>query len=269
MQQQASALAGVHMFWHGPPLSRIERLCMSSFVANGHTVQLHVYEEPQHVPAGVTLCDASQVLPRDALFVHRESGSLAVFADWFRYRLLAERGGLWVDTDVVCLRPFTHAGPEIFGWQDQSTINNAVLGLPPDHALARWMVACCERPNRVLPYDSRRMRRRKLTRRLLGRGRAASTWGETGPAGLTAAARHLGCESHAVPFWHFYPIHYLNWRTVFDTGLRDNPALTDGSYALHLWNEMARREPGFDRNGRFPAGSLFERLWARYVTSDN
>jgi hypothetical protein len=266
---QPAALPSVHMFWHGPPLSRIERLCMSSFLANGHAVQLHVYEEPRRVPAGVTICDAASVLPRSELFVHRSSGSLAVFADWFRYRLLAERGGLWVDTDVVCLRPFDHASPEIFGWQDQSTINNAVLGLPQNHALARWMVECCLHPNRALPYDSLRMRRRKLMRRLLGRGRAASTWGETGPAGLTAAARHLGCAARALPYWHFYPIHYQNWHSVFDTTLRDRANLIDGSYGLHLWNEMTRRQAGFDRNGRFPEDSLFEQLWARYVTSDN
>ena len=263
------ALSNVHMFWHGPPLSRIERLCMSSFVAHGHAVHLHVYDEPQRVPAGVTIRDANGVLPRAELFVHRSSGSLAVFADWFRYRLLAEHGGLWVDTDVVCLRPFDHPGPEIFGWQDQSTINNAVLGLPQNHALARWMLASCELPNRFLPYDSLRMRRRKLVRRLLGRGHAASKWGETGPAGLTAAARHLGCASRALPFWHFYPIHYQNWHTVFDATLRDRSNLIDGSYGLHLWNEMTRRQPGFDRDGRFPDDSLFEQLWTRYVTSDS
>ena len=44
---QPGSLPSVHMFWHGPPLSRIERLCMSSFVAHGHAVRLHVYEEPQ------------------------------------------------------------------------------------------------------------------------------------------------------------------------------------------------------------------------------
>ena len=268
MAHQA-ALPSVQMFWHGPPLSRIERLCMSSFVAHGHAVQLHVYEEPQGVPAGVTLRDAAAVLPRHELFVHRSSGSLAVFADWFRYRLLAEQGGLWVDTDVVCLRPFDHAGPEIFGWQDQSTINNAVIGLPRGHALARWMASCCEQPNRFLPYDSFRTRRRKLKRRLLGRGRAASSWGETGPLGFTGAARHLGCASHALPFWHFYPIHYQNWLTVFDGTLGEHTAFVESSYGLHLWNEMTRRQPGFDRNARFPDGSLFERLWTRYVTSDS
>jgi hypothetical protein len=263
------ALPGVHMFWHGPPLSRIERLSMSSFAANGHAVQLHVYDEPQNVPKGVTLRDAAEVLPRRELFVHAASGSFAVFADWFRYRLLHDRGGLWVDMDVVCLRPFDHAGEEIFAWQDQRTINNAVLGLPRGHVLAQWMAACCERPNRWLPYDSLKTRRRKLVRRLLGRGRSNSGWGETGPRGLTAAAEHFGCAARALPFWHFYPIQHLNWHTVFDTSLRDNPGIVAGSYAVHLWNEMARRQPGFDKNGRFPADSLFEQLCARYLTSDS
>ena len=35
-----------------------------------------------------------------------DSGSLAAFSNLFRYKLLLERGGWWVDTDVICLRPF-------------------------------------------------------------------------------------------------------------------------------------------------------------------
>lgn len=243
---------------------------MSSFVANGHSVLLHVYDEPAGVPAGVKLVDAASVLPRHHLFVHAKSGSFAIFADWFRYRLLHERGGLWVDTDVVCLKPFDHAHDEIYAWQDERLINNAVLGLPQGHQLAAWMADCCEHPNRILPYDSARTRRRKLLRRLRfgGRGRLIK-WGESGPGGLTEAARHLGYSERTLPFWHFYPIHHLNWRAVFDSSLRDNPQLIAASYGLHLWNEMARRQPGFDKNGRFSPDSLFERLCARYLTSDN
>ena len=48
----------IHMFWHGAPLSRVERLCLASFVANGHPVHLYVYDEPAGVPAGVRLRDA-------------------------------------------------------------------------------------------------------------------------------------------------------------------------------------------------------------------
>lgn len=263
-------LPTVHMFWHGPSLSRIERLCMASFVANGHSVHLHVYDEPSGVPTGVTLADAAAVLPRQRLFSHAASGSFAIFADWFRYRLLHEHGGLWVDTDMVCLKPFDHGCDEVFAWQDERVINNAVLGLPRGHRLAAWMSECCERPNRMLPYDSPKTRRRKLLRMLRpGRRGTLIKWGETGPEGLTQAARHLGYSAQALPFWHFYPIHYLNWRAVFDSSLRDNPQIIDASYGLHLWNEMARLHQGFDKNGRFSPDSLFERLCARYLTSDN
>jgi hypothetical protein len=258
------------MFWHGPALSRIERMCMSSFVANGHAVKLHVYDPPEGVPQGVTLTDASKILPRERLFKHSESGSFAVFADGFRYRLLLELGGLWADTDVVCLRPFEYATTEVFGWQDERVINNAVLGLPKGHRLAQWMDDCCEHPDRARPYDSLKARRRKLLRRWLpGNSRRRIAWGETGPIGLTEAAHWLHCTSAAQPFWHFYPIHYLNWHTVFDSSLRDNPTLLSASHALHLWNEMARRSPGFDKNGRFPPDSLFEQLCARYLKNDS
>jgi hypothetical protein len=253
------------MFWHGPPLSRLEQLCMRSFVAHRHRVLLHVYDQPANVPEGVTLADASNILPRDRLFTHSKSGSLAMFADGFRYRLLLEHGGLWVDTDMVCLKPFDFPSPEIYGWQDGGTINNAVLGLPKGHRLAQWMNDVCEQPNRVLPYDSMRMRRRKLLRRWLPDSRARMTWGETGPNGLTAAAQHLDCTAAALPFWYFYPISYANWHTVFDASLRDNPGLIAASYGLHLWNEMSRRSPSFDKNGSFPPDSLFEQLCTRYL----
>jgi hypothetical protein len=266
---QPAPLPTVHMFWHGPPLSRIERLCMTSFVANGHSVHLHVYDEPSGVPTGVTLADAAAVLARQHLFAHAASGSFAIFADWFRYRLLYQQGGLWADTDVVCLKPFDYGRDEVFAWQDERVINNAVLGLPRGHELAAWMSEGCERPNRFLPYDSGRTRRRKLFRMLRPRGRGQIKWGETGPEGLTQAARHLGYAAHALPFWHFYPIHYLNWRAIFDSSLRDNPQITAASYGLHLWNERARRRPGFDKNARFSCDSLFERLCARYLTNDS
>ena len=154
----------------------------------------------------------------DELFVHRASGSLAVVRRLVPLPAAAEHGGMWVDTDVVCLRPFDHAGRRDLRLAGPATINNAVLGLPQSHALARWMVACCEQPNRFLPYDSlrdapaqaacagccgQRPRRRSLGRDWAGRA-------DRSGASISAA------RTHALPFWHFYPIHYLNWHTIFD-----------------------------------------------------
>ena len=80
-----------------------------------------------------------------------------------------------------------------------------------------------------MPYDTLKTRRRKTLRRLFG---GAPAWGDTGPYGLTQAAQHLGYAQRALPFWHFYPIHYLNWSSIFDATLAANASLIEGSYAL-------------------------------------
>jgi hypothetical protein len=263
-------LSVVHMFWHGPALSRIERLCMMSFLEQGHAVHLHTYEAPAGVPRDVTVCDAGAVLPREAFFVHKKTGSPAAFADWFRYRVLLERGGIWSDTDVVCLKPLIFVNEEIYARQDANVINNAILGLPANHPLATWMSECCESPNRILPYDDGPTRRRKWRRRLLeGNRRGNVKWGEYGPKGFTEAARYLGYADQALPPEHFYPIPYKEWRRVFYEPATTIEAALHSSSAIHLWNEMTRREPRFDKNASFPADSLFERLCSRYLTNDS
>lgn len=255
----------IQMFWHGAPLSRIERLAVSSFLQNGHRVDLYVYDEPTGIPAGASVKDAAQILPRSTLFRHKRTQSLAAFADWFRYRLLYERGGIWVDADMVCLRPFDYEEEEIYAWQDDKYINNAVLGLPAGHALADWLAACCENPNQPLPYDDFTVRFRKLRRRVLrGDLRGDVRWGENGPKGLTSAARHLGYADKALPSWHFYPVSPLHFRQLFASA-EGRPLELNGSRAVHLWNHLLEEQAGFDKNGVFPADSPFEQLCSKYL----
>jgi hypothetical protein len=250
------------MFWHGAPLSRIERLSMASLLAHGHAVDLYVYDAPAATPAGVRLLSAEEILPRALLFTHRRTGSFGSFSDWFRYRLLCERGGIWADADVVCLTPLAYSQDEIFGWQDESTINNAVLGLPAGHALAAWLADCCAHPNQLLPYDSLGIRLRKLRRRYIGGNRSAGVrWGEYGPKGLTQAARYLGYLDKSLPEAHFYPVRCESWRAIFETSPSGTLPWTTESRAVHLWQQMMRNTPGFDKDGRFPADSPFEILW--------
>jgi hypothetical protein len=264
----AAALPTIHMFWHGAPLSRVERLSMASFVANGHPVELHTYANQTGVPAGVQVRDAAVVLPRGELFRHRRTGSLGPFADWFRYRLLHARGGIWADTDVVCLRPFDYSDPVIFGWEDARYLNTAVLGLPAGHSLAAWMADACAEPNRLHPYDGIGRRVRKLLRRhLQGDRRDNVRWGEYGPKGITHAARHLGLLGKAKPSAEFYPVACDHWRLIFQSKpLTPNSSAVfhEASRAVHLWHAMMHNEPGFDQNARFPESSVFEVLCQRY-----
>lgn len=253
------------MFWYGPMLSRVERLSMASFVANGHDVRLHVYSEPSGVPAGVELVDAADTLPESSIFRYPK-GSVAGFANWFRYRLLYAEGGIWVDTDVVCLKPFDFPAPEVFAWEDQKSVNVAVLGLPKGDPLAQWMARCCESPNRMLPYDGIRTVRHKLKRRFFeGNERGNVRWGENGPRGFTRALRHFGRLEQALDPGAFYPIHYREWLAPFEPATPELDARIENSHAVHLWNEMARRKAGFDKDAGFPADSLFEKWCARYL----
>ena len=255
----------VQMFWHGPALSRMEQLAIASFLHHGHPVDLHVYEEPRGVPRGACVRDAAEILPRDALFTHRRTGSVAIFADWFRYRLLAERGGIWADMDVACLQPIEYPQPEIFGWEDDHYVNNAILGLPAGHALARWLAECCEQPNRIRPYDGWRTRLRKFRRRhLQGDRRDRIRWGELGPKGLTAAARHLGYLDRALPRTHFYPVRSADWRALFEPMRGGLLPWGDESRAVEPLRQRADHRLRFNKNARFPPDSPFERLCQRY-----
>jgi hypothetical protein len=56
---------------------------------------------------------------------------------------------------------------------------------------------------------------------------------------------------------------------MFDTSLVDNFEFLSASKAVHLWNEMFRRDRNFDRDSQFAAHSCFERLWTRYFKNDN
>jgi len=247
----------------------MERLSLASFRDNGHPVHLYVYDEPAGVPAGVRVMDAEEILPRSTLFRHKRTQSFALFADWFRYRLLFERGGIWADADMVCLKPFDYESAEVYAWQDEKYINNAVLGLPAGHPLASWLASCCENPNRLLPYDNFGMRLRKLRRRVLqGDRRDKVRWGENGPKGLTRAARYLGYADRALPSWHFYPVSPQQYRTLFESPVGDGAALPSGSRAVHLWNHLLDEHGPFDKNHRFPPDSPYEQLCARYLNDD-
>lgn len=260
------ALPVIQMFWHGAPLSRVEKLSLASFVYHGHPVHLYVYESIDGLPTGVTLRAAAEILPKESMFLHRRTGSIAPFADWFRYRLLFERGGIWADTDVVCLQPFDYPHPRVFGWQEPLFINNAVIGLPPADPLASWMAAACEHPNRWLPYDDLGTRLRKLRRRLLrGNHRGDIRWGESGPIGLTRAIRHFGYTGEALPASHFYPVPHEDFRLLFESPRSGSEVRLAGSRAVHLWNNMLEQERALSKTAKFPADSPFEQLCARYL----
>jgi hypothetical protein len=233
------------MLWIGE-LSNLERLAMASFVANGHEVHLYAYEEMDGVPAGVRVIDANTVLPEERIFRYgpaagRVEGSVAIFADRFRYKLLYEKGGWWADADMVCLKPLDLEAAFVFGYDTATSINNAMLRMPAGSDLAASLYETAL----TLGEDTKHAR--------------------TGPVLLTEEVTKFGMEQYALPPKAFYPVYYQYAEFLLKADTSDRilmRALRD-SYCVHFWNEFLRLR-GRDKNAAYPASSIYEQLKARF-----
>jgi hypothetical protein len=163
----------VHGLWVGSTLSNLEVLTLLSFVNNGHEFRLWTYDDFQSaVPRGVTLCDASNIIPKEKVFRRRHDdpvlgigkGSIgSPFSDLFRYRLLYEHGGWWTDMDVTCLRPLSHEMPYYFRAHPILPVIGNVIKAPRESELMAAVIEESERrcdagtldwllPNRILNH---------------------------------------------------------------------------------------------------------------------
>src|SRR5436190_20694063 len=127
--------------WIGPALSTVERLSISSFLGNGHPYHLYVYGEVKGIPAGTTVLDGSEILPASRIFHYKNRSSVAGFSNFFRYKLLLDRGGWWADLDVVCIRPFCFDTEHVFSseWNlDSPVLSAGVMRCPPHSAFADY-----------------------------------------------------------------------------------------------------------------------------------
>jgi len=99
-------------FWHGP-LDRLRRTCLRSQVAAGHKVTVYSFEPLGQLPDGVGNAEAEAILPHAFAERLRPTGHDGLWRDWttlqfsdfFRMRLMAQSAGLWLDADVLLLKP--------------------------------------------------------------------------------------------------------------------------------------------------------------------
>ena len=169
------------------------------------------------------------------------SGSLALHFSLslgsFRYLLLYEYGGVYLDTDVILLR---HIPPQanflgVESWS-LNLLGAGVIKFQPKHTILR----------RILEN--------------LAANFSGSSWGANGPMVLDGEM-HRVCESEGGAWWrsggdadgwtcggvqifrqeHFYPVNYLFWEMMFMTKHKDDVlAEHSHSYASHLWGHMSR-----------------------------
>lgn len=96
------------------------RASVASMLAAGHTVKLWSYR-PDLLQAlaapRLELCNANDVIRVEAAQRIFGQTDIRYFSDLFRYAVLYERGGLWMDTDIVLLRAFPYRGEHFLNLQ--------------------------------------------------------------------------------------------------------------------------------------------------------
>jgi Glycosyltransferase sugar-binding region containing DXD motif/Alpha 1,4-glycosyltransferase conserved region len=228
----------IQSLWIGRKLSAMERLSISSFLANGHEYHLYVYGEMVNAPPGTVLKVADDILPESMIFQYKKHPSYAGFSNFFRYKLLLQKGGWWVDTDVVCLKPFDFEDPYVFASErvDGRTVpTTAVIKVPPGSEIMafNWhLCRACPDPSDVV-------------------------WGEHGPKLMAKAISKFGLQAFLKEADTFCPLAYNEWENLLLPG--DLDAFSENSYGVHLWNEMWRRG-GRDKDASYGPGCLYERL---------
>lgn len=251
--------------WIGGQLSFVEQLCINSFRKNGHEFWLYTYGEVKGIPEGTKIIDANSILPeKDIFIVH---GSYAEFADYFRWKLLYEKGGYWVDMDMVCLKPFDLNDEIVFGKEDPNTSSIGVLKFPKHHFLPEFMASHCADINKIYPWDRKKVKILKTIKKAVGySNKEKYIWGDMGgPSTFGKALKHFSLNEFGKDFTYFYPVHFVHWKCIFDDTFSGDYQLFKNTYGIHLWNEMIRRD-GIDKNSKFYSDkSLYNYLLNKYM----
>ncbi len=237
----------IQTLWIGERLSPLERISLCSFLAHGHQVDLYAYSDVANVPEGVAVRDAAEILPPSTIFKYRDYDSYAGFSNYFRYKLLLERGGYWIDSDIVCLRPFDFETDHVFATEPRES--------PPEPSPV-GMVSC------VLKAPAGSSAMKYAWESCRAKDPARLVWNETGSWLMKQCVEELGMQTCAQPPEVFCPLAPWLWRRFLEPGA--DLGITHRSYSIHAWNEMWRREGG-DKEAYPDPRSYYHYLWKTYL----
>ena len=231
----------INSVWIGNELGPVHAACLRSFVRHGYDIVLHCYESPVDLPDGVRLFDAAKLMPREQIFRNKRTGSLAMAADIYRYRMQREGMGLYVDCDVYCVRPVSFRD-YMFGWEMQGSINNAVLKLPQNSELLSLMLEAADDPYFIpLWYSPAKYGFQQLRKRLgLPRHVSHCRLETLGPSLLTYMVNKLELAHQAQAIDIYSPLHLGHTPLLFEPALHLNDLITPRTQLIHLYNSALK-----------------------------
>lgn len=230
-------------FWHGP-LDRLRQTCLKSQLAAGHKVIVYSFDAIPNLPDGVYHAAAEAILPHAfaaKLRPPQPDGSwrdwtTLQFSDFFRMRLMGRGAGLWLDADVLLLKPVElDPAKPYFAWERPHQLGNSVLYLPSGDPIVAAFEKLMQQDELRPEWLSLKHRLTLLARRLRGGSNRVPDLRVAiyGPAALTAIANRTGSSRHALPKRSFYAVH-ADAKHFFEPGDFSALIADPGVIGLHV-----------------------------------
>lgn len=232
----------IQSMWIPDHFSNNELLGMKSYLFQGHSFHLYAYSmNIKNLPANITLKDANEIIPYTKIFKDI-FGSYSAFADWFRFKLLYEKGGWWVDLDTVCVQPLDIADKYCFSTEADTEgnylLNPTCIKCPAGSPFLKECLDFIEK-----------------------RGQKNIGFGEFGLKLYRRIMAHYEFMAFAPPPVAFCPIPWFElYRFISLDDYKPSPA----TYTIHLWNDMWRRGC-LNKNAAYHSQSIYERLKRKYL----
>jgi hypothetical protein len=247
----------LNSLWIGEKLSYVEQLTIVSALSVDHPFTLYSYtpERLRNVPRGAEVRDAREVIQYEILERYLNGRLAAVASDFFRCAVQAKALGYWVDLDLYFLRPIDFHDDYVFGWENEKSINGAVMRLPRDCRMLREL---CDIPhtNWKPPYYGPRKTALFYWSRLITGDVYPENyrWGAFGPAILTHLAKKYSVSKKAKNRSVFYPIRHCETFLLYGPPESVNRLLTAETRTVHLWRSVLSEEAKVSP----PCGSYLE-----------
>lgn len=224
----------VQSLWIGDTLSLLEQLTIRSYLNRDYEFQLYTYNPDtlKNVPSGTTLLDATTILPKSAVFTYNKQstvdgasdGSPSAFSNMFRYKLLYDKGGIWVDMDLVCINEFNFTSQEY------------VFASEQDFKTGKQFTASCliiappKSPIMKYCYDIS-----------VSTDKTTLKWGQIGPKLLHKAIEKYQLTGYTLPWWDICPLNYDSIDRIYSPNGSKLQDYQNTSHAVHMWGEFTRR----------------------------
>lgn len=249
--------------WVGD-LGPIEYASIASFLRHGHRLTVYSYAPLDGLPTGVEGRDANEILPTRQVAHYRREGSPSLHSNFFRYALMDRTESVWVDLDIIALRPFDFPGDRIYAHENAERVNCAVLRMPKTSPALAELSRFRPGMRGIAPHITG-LRRLKYQIKTLGRGVPIEEWpwGSTGPRALSAALKRHDEVKFALPAKTFYPIGPSKCVQFVTPDALSDASFGPETYGVHLSASNVHKVVARDFGGTIPEDSFLGHHVAR------